>query len=252
MAKSTKIFTALVVIAMLFGVVVFASRADNGIESQAQNSYVFKTYLSGDSITTVSKKGVVTLKGTVLNESHSMLAQGTVESIPGVKTVDNQLVIKGERLTENSDAWIMMKVKTVLLFQKNVNGFKTEVKVKNGTVFLTGEVSSLAQKELCTEYAGDITGVKNVKNEMVMAKGKTDLGSTIGEKIDDVSITAQVKMALLTHRSTSAIQTSVTTKNGVVMLRGIAQNNAEIALVGKLANDINGVINVVNDMKVIN
>jgi len=252
MGKSTKIFTALVVVAMLFGVAVFASRTDNRIESAAKNSYVFKTYLNGDSITTESKKGVVTLKGSVSDESHRMLAQDTVEGIPGVKEVDNQLVVKGEHFPENSDAWIMMKVKTALLFHRNVSVLKTEVDVKNGVVLLTGEVSSLAQKELNTEYASDITGVKSVKNEMVITNEKTETGSTVGEKIDDMSITAQVKMALLTHRSTSAIKTNVTTKNGVVMLSGVAKNTAEIALVGKLAKDIKGVISVVNDMTVAN
>jgi len=43
-------------------------------------------------------------------------------------------------------------------------------------------------------------------------------------KIDDASITAQVKMTLLYHRSTSALNTSVTTKKGVVILGGKASN----------------------------
>jgi len=47
---------------------------------------------------------------------------------------------------------------------------------------------------------------------------------TVGEKIDDASITAQVKMTLLYHRSTSALNTSVTTKRGVVTLGGKAKN----------------------------
>ena len=46
---------------------------------------------------------------------------------------------------------------------------------------------------------------------------------TSAEKIDDASITAQVKMALLLHRSTSALQTTVKTKRGVVTLGGKAK-----------------------------
>jgi len=42
--------------------------------------------------------------------------------------------------------------------------------------------------------------------------------------VDDASITAQVKMTLLYHRSTSALNTSVTTKKGVVILGGKASN----------------------------
>jgi len=41
---------------------------------------------------------------------------------------------------------------------------------------------------------------------------------TAGDKIDDASITGLAKMTLLYHRSTSALNTSVTTQNGVVTL----------------------------------
>ena len=45
---------------------------------------------------------------------------------------------------------------------------------------------------------------------------------TVGEKIDDASITSQVKFALLSHKSTSALKTKVTTTDGVIVLRAIA------------------------------
>jgi len=70
------------------------------------------------------------------------------------------------------------------------------------------------------------------------------------EKIDDVSITVQVKMALLLHRSTSALNTKVETDNGVVMLEGKARNAAEKDLVTKLVSDIRGVKKVQNRMTI--
>ncbi|OGS46604.1 MAG: transport-associated protein [Elusimicrobia bacterium RIFOXYD2_FULL_34_15] len=227
-----------------------ASETDNRIESSAKDSYVFKTYLKDDSVSIQSKNGVVTLKGTIKEESHKSLAQETVASLPGVKKVNNQLVYKGEHQTENSDGWIGIKVKTTILFHKNLNVFKTEVDVKDGVVTLKGEASSQAQKELAGEYAKDVVGVKDVKNDMTVAKNPNNTEQTLGEKIDDASITAQVKRALLFHRSTGAIKTKVSTNNGVVTLHGIAKNGAEKSLVGKLAEDIKGVTNVVNDMTI--
>jgi osmotically-inducible protein OsmY len=73
---------------------------------------------------------------------------------------------------------------------------------------------------------------------------------TIGEKIDDSSITAQVKMSLLYHRSTSALHTSVTTKDGEVTLSGKTSNAAQVALATKLASDVNGVKGVTNRMTI--
>jgi osmotically-inducible protein OsmY len=227
-----------------------ASETDDRIESSAKKSYVFKTYLTDDAIKTESKNGAVTLTGTVMQESHISLAQDTVSGLPGVKSVDNRLVVKGEAPAEHSDGWVGLKVKTALLFHRNVRATKTDVNVKDGIVTLSGEASSMAQKELTTEYAKDVEGVKEVKNEMTVAKAPAKPDETVGEKIDDASITAQVKMSLLSHRSTSAVKTKVETTDGVVTLTGIAKNTAEKALVTKLATDVNGVSSVVNNMTI--
>ena len=227
-----------------------AAETDDRIVSSATKSYVFKTYLKDDSIKTVSKDGAVTLTGTVAESSHKTLAENTVESLPGVKSVDNQLTVKGEQPAEHSDMWISVKVKTSLLFHRNVSAIGTKVYVKDGIVTLQGEASSLAQKELTTEYAKDIDNVKEVKNEMTIAKTLAKPGETMGEKIDDASITAQVKASLMTHRSTSALKTKVSTTDGVVTLSGIAKNAAEKSLVTKLVTDINGVTSVINNMTI--
>jgi hyperosmotically inducible periplasmic protein len=228
-----------------------ASNTDSRIEASATQSYVFKTYLKDDSIKTCSKDGVVTLTGTVAEDSHKTLAENTVASLPGVKSVDNELKISGEQPAEHSDTWISMKVKTALLFHRDVSGTGTSVFVKDGVVTLQGEASSMAQKELTTEYARDIDNVKEVKNDMTVAQTPPAPDSTVGDKIDDASITAQVKSSLLTHHSTSALHTTVSTADGVVSLGGIAKNDAERTLVTKLATDIKGVTSVINNMTII-
>ena len=250
MKKICSISLMVAVVALLIiSVPVHASKMDSSIESSAKQSYVFKTYLKGDDIKIQSKDGVVTLTGTVSEESHKSLAKETVAGLPGVKSVDNRLEVKGERPAENSNAWLMMKVKSALLFHRSVSGSKTEVNVKNGIVTLQGEATSQAQKDLTTEYAKDVEGVKDVKNEMTVTKTSKKT-PTVGEKIDDASITGQVKMTLLYHRSTSALNTSVTTKEGVVTLSGKASNEAELNLATKFANDVNGVKGVKNRMTI--
>jgi len=227
-----------------------ASDTDDRIESSAKKSYVFKTYLKNDSIKTESKNGDVILTGTVAEASHKSLAQDTVENLPGVKSVDNRLKIKGENPAEHSDTWISMKVRTALLFHRNVSATGTTVYVKDGIVTLQGEAASMAQKELTTEYAKDVDNVKEVRNEMTIAQTPAKPGETIGDKIDDASITAQVKSSLLSHRSTSALKTKVETTDGVVTVSGVAKNDAEKSLVTKLVTDINGVSNVINNMTI--
>jgi osmotically-inducible protein OsmY len=175
------------------------------------------------------------------------MAQETMASLPGVKSVDNRLEVKGAPPTANSDAWLSEKVKATLLFHRSVSPSTTEVYVNEGIVTLRGNAASEAQKELTTEYAKDVEGVKEVKNEMTVSEisKKTQM---VGEMIDDASITALVKITLLYHRSTSALSTKVETNKGVVTLYGKASNTAEKDLVTKLVNDIKGVKDVKNQM----
>jgi len=171
-----------------------------------------------------------------------------VSSLPGVKSVDNQLEFKGNLPAEKSDGWLSMQVKTLLLFKRNVSGIKTRVSVKEGIVTLKGEAANQAQKDLVGEYAKDVEGVKGVKNEMTVAKALSGSEQTLSEKVDDASITAQIKIALLTHHSTSAFKTGVETNNGVVTLSGKATSGAGKDMATKVADDVNGVKKVINNM----
>jgi hyperosmotically inducible protein len=227
---------------------VQASKTDDQIISSAQKSYVFKHNLKDDDIKIQSKDGVVTLTGSVSEESHKTLARETVAGVSGVKKVDNRLDVKGQSLAAvNSDAWLITKVKTSLLFHRSVSATSTEVDAQDGVVTLQGDAASQAQKDLTTEYAKDVDGVKEIKNVMVVAT-PSEQAQTAGDKIDDASITGLSKMTLLYHRSTSGLNTSVTTKNGVVTLTGKAKNAAEKDLATKYVNDVNGVKSVKNQM----
>jgi osmotically-inducible protein OsmY len=163
--------------------------------------------------------------------------------------VDNRLEVKGDPPSANSDAWLRDKVKTTLLFHRSVSAVTTEVAVKDGVVTLRGNSVSEAQKNLTTEYAKDVEGVKDVINEITVEKS-TAKKRTVGTKIDDASITAQVKMTLLYHRSTSALNTKVETKRGVVTLYGKALSASERDLATRFAGDVNGVKKVNNLMSI--
>jgi len=238
---------------LLTSTTVRANETDDRIQSSAKDTYVFRTELKDDAININSNNGLVTLTGSVSEESHKSLAQETIENMPGVKSVDNQLVINGDQPAANSDGWLGMKVKSALFFNRNVSAVNTEVDVKDGVVTLKGQADSQAQKDLTGEYAKDIDGVKGIDNQMTIAQpGNPAPAADKDNKIDDASITAQVKMAFLTHHSTSAFKTGVETTNGIVTLTGDATSGAGKDMATKVASDINGVTNVVNNMNIVN
>lgn len=211
--------------------------------------YNFRTVLA-DRVKVEVNNGLVTLTGTVGDKDDRALAEDTVENLPGVVRVDNQIAVKSE-VPEHSDEWIALKIRGELLAKANVSTIATNVDVKDGVVTLTGSAKNVAQKDLTGIYAKEIDNVKSVRNEIVVT-APADNSITAGEVIDDASITSQVKFSFLSHRSTSALSTKVTTEDGVVRIIGVAGSNVEKDLVTKLAQDIRGVKSVVNDMTVKN
>jgi osmotically-inducible protein OsmY len=227
-----------------------ASSTDGRIKASAKQSYVFRTYLKHDKIKVQSKDGVVTLTGTVSEVSHKAMAEETVMGLPGVQSVSNQLMVTATPAKAYSDAWLGERVRNTLRYHRSVSRSNTDVSVTDGKVTLRGEASSAAQKELTTEYARDVSGVKDVDNQMTIGEPPANLDArSATEVIDDASITTQARMSLLFH-GTDAYNTKVSTDQGVVTLTGLAKNQAEIDLATKLVSDIHGVESVNNQMTV--
>jgi osmotically-inducible protein OsmY len=246
-------FLSLLMMAGLLTILVangylFAADMDDQIESAARKTYVFKTFLAGDDIQINSQDGIVTLTGTVAVEPHSFLATETVLDLPGVKSVDNRLEVRGGIPKNKSDAWLQMMVKNMLLLHRNPLYDDTVVDVKDGMVTLHGMAGSQAEKELAAEYVKDVDGVMGVSNKMTVAAAPKKQRRTVEEFIDDSSIKAQIKLALAFHRGTSPFRAVVTVSRGVVTVSGMAKNAAEKKLVAKRIEDIRGVVRIDNRM----
>jgi osmotically-inducible protein OsmY len=162
--------------------------------------------------------------------------------------VDNQIALD-PGVTEHSDAWIAIKLRTQLLVRCLVSAGNSTVRVKDGVVTLTGTADNFTQKELTGEYAKEIDGVKSVKNGLVVNAAPAP-APTDDELSDDASITSQVKYLLFTHRETSALKTKVTTTDGCVLITGEAASEAEKSLASKLAGSVRRVMAVTNNMTV--
>ena len=246
------LFSLLMMVGLLTILVVngylFAADVDEQIESAARKTYVFRTFLAGDDVQIHSQDGIVTLTGTVAVEPHSFLATETILDLPGVKSVDNRLEVRGGLPEKKSDAWLQMMVKNMLMLHRNPLYDDTVVDVKDGMVTLHGVAGSQAEKELAAEYVTDVDGVLGVRNEMTVAAAPKKERRTVEEFIDDSSIKAQIKLVLAFHRGTSPFRAVVTVSRGVVTVSGMAKNAAEKKLVGKRIEDIRGVVRIDNRM----
>ncbi len=74
--------------------------------------------------------------------------------------------------------------------------------------------------------------------------------SSVGEYIDDATITTQVKARMVENKQVDAAAISVETLNGTVMLSGFAKSATERAAAEGIARGVNGVKSVKNEIAV--
>jgi osmotically-inducible protein OsmY len=75
-------------------------------------------------------------------------------------------------------------------------------------------------------------------------------GRTVGETVDDASITAAVKTKLAAEKVSTLTKIDVDTNHGTVYLSGNVDNSAMKAKAADLARQVKGVKEVVNNLRV--
>jgi hyperosmotically inducible periplasmic protein len=74
-------------------------------------------------------------------------------------------------------------------------------------------------------------------------------GETLGEHIDDTTITSTVKTRLAAEKGTTLTRIQVDTDRGVVQLSGVVADAAERARAEQIARGVNGVKSVRNNLQ---
>jgi len=151
--------------------------ADAGITAKIKTTYLFNRHLNSFRINVDTENGRVTLDGTVKSGIQKDLAGAIAENVDGVSDVKNDLqVTEGEvREPEETDrtftqavadATTTASVKMALAFEAGVKASEIDVDTSWGTVTLSGEVGTRAERELASKTAEDVSGVQKVVNEI--------------------------------------------------------------------------------------
>jgi osmotically-inducible protein OsmY len=155
------------------------------------------------------------------------------------------------------DAWLDGKIETSYTLNRYLNPFTIDTKVKNGVVTLSGEVDSKIDKELAEEIAKGTEGVTKVHNELQVVAGTRDANQQqsgnardFGDFVDDATITARVKYALIANDSTEGLSIDVDTMDREVTLSGEVSSAQEKQLAERIAGNVDGVADVNSELKV--
>ncbi len=137
---------------------------DNAIEIKAGLAIEDNDRLKNHTnINIVSLNGVVLMLGQAPNDDLKSLAYRTVEPIPGVRKIHNQVRLGSITgiSTRTHDVWLTSKVKTRLLTEEKLSANNIKVVTENSEVFLMGIVTE-AEAQLAVEIARNISGVNRV------------------------------------------------------------------------------------------
>ena len=148
--------------------------------------------------------------------------------------------------TEIDDTVITAAIKSALLANPEVRSFDLQVETRKGEVQLSGFIDSQVQIDRATAVAKNVTGVKNVLNNMTL-KGSP---ASVGNKVDDGIVTTRVKSALLSEESIKSHDIAVVTRKGEVQLSGFVDNQLQIDRALVLTRGVEGVVTVNNEMSI--
>jgi hyperosmotically inducible periplasmic protein len=142
------------------------------------------------------------------------------------------------------DKLLVSKVKTALMSDKTADAGEINVEVYKGVVQLNGFVDGEKEKAQAETVAKGVEGVKGVENNLAIKQAS----QTTGGAIDDSTITAKVKSALIDDDTTKGGDIKVETRGGVVQLSGFVATQAQKDAAGKVAKSVTGVKSVNNGL----
>ncbi len=181
----------------------------------------------------------VILTGTVPSSTDRWEAEEDAYSIPGVSYVENRLRVNPEAYPEPSDLEIRSRVENILDWNPTIDTSRMEVEANEGVVTLRGFVDTYWQKARAWEIASNVSGVREVINELKVEPP---------EEITDEDIKSDIERAFARTGSVNTDRVNVSVQNGIVTLKGTVGDYYAYRTVQEIADYTNGVIDVRNEL----
>jgi len=173
-------FGSAVLAAALFSVA--CGQSDVGITTKVKAKMAVDDVVRGHTIEVATERGVVTLTGNIDSDAAKARALELAKETKGVVDVKDMIAVKRAEGDGNApdpgrtigvtidDADMTIRVKGRLLEDPLVKGLRIDVDTRDGVVYLTGSVSTEAEKEKAVRLARETTGVKDVQANLTIGK----------------------------------------------------------------------------------
>ncbi len=141
------------------------SITDSSITEAIEDEFLFDPAVPLNDIDIVTNDGIVTLSGSVNNILAKNRAERIAETVRGVRSVINNIVVKPT--TYRRDIEIESDIQDALVMDPVAESYEIDVEVdNNGVVTLNGTVDSWQEKQLVKKIAMGVRGVTEINNEI--------------------------------------------------------------------------------------
>jgi osmotically-inducible protein OsmY len=157
--------------------------------------------------------------------------------------------------TAVEDAMIHGKLEATYALNRHLSAFAIDTDVDNGVVTLSGTVPTDIDRDLATEIARGVEGVKAVNSERLVSAANARDTSEKGQRrqafaawVDDTTTAAAVKSKLIGNDNIRARDIDVDSEDDVVTLRGHVESDEQSQLAEQLARNTEEVRDVRNEL----
>ncbi|MFZ5907052.1 MAG: BON domain-containing protein [Nitrospirota bacterium] len=211
------VIMAISLVCLLIPGTAYASKEikDQDITRAIDSNLLWDDAVSSHLIDVQTTNGIVTLSGSVDTILARDRAVKIVESIKGVRSVVNRIEVRPVFV---SDKEISKNVQDALLLDPVTESYQIDVKVKDGQVILSGKVESWTERQIASQLAKGVKGVKDVRNNIAIL---------YAQKRSDYEITTEIKRRLHLDPFVNEALIQVQVKDGAVDLSGGVGSLAE-------------------------
>jgi hyperosmotically inducible protein len=227
------------------------SSQDAATASKVRTALLLSKNVSAFDIKVEAKQGEITLTGQVPSPEIKAVAGAIAQDTSGVKQLQNDIAINpsAERNSQMeglggrvADLEIKTVISDAFLKSTDVKDQAIEAQVTNRVATLSGTVQTANQKYAAEQITWQVSGVQGVINKInVTSSQATPEGP-------DEKLARRVEFELYSTKAISVKSVQVHSQSGTVTLTGNVASRAEKLLAEKVAQTVEGVRKVVNNL----
>jgi hyperosmotically inducible protein len=227
------------------------SSQDAATTSKVKAALMLSKHVSAFDVNATTNRGEVTLTGEVPSEETRRLAGAITQDTSGVSAVHNNLTVnpgaRGDQEMEHlGDRVADLEIKTIVIDQlarsPELKDKQLTVQVNKRMITVDGTVDTPAQKRAAEQIALQAPGAQGLGGQITVASA-----GVVPESADE-KLARRVEFELYSTRALPVQGVQIRAQEGTVFLNGPVTSRAEKLLAERVAQSVDGVKRVVNNL----